>query len=137
MRAALDDPLMQGFVERLDSLNALADASDGFVWRYEGEDDAAPEFRLFDDELILFNMSVWESVEALENYVYHSQHSDALRQRSDWFERARRASLVLWWIPAGHRPTVEEARQRFGRLWEHGASEQAFTFSTRFPGPGR
>jgi len=135
MRAPLEDPVMAGFVERLDPLNALADESEGFVWRYQTEEGNATEVRVFDDELILFNMSVWESVEALEAYVYKSNHVRAVQKRAEWFERAERSPIVLWWIEAGQIPTVEEAKVRFDLLWENGPSPDAFTFRNRYPMP--
>ena len=135
MLGPLEDPVMAGFVERLDVLNALADASPGFVWRYQTEAGNATEVRVFDDELILFNMSVWESIDALNAYVYHSDHVRAVQQRAEWFERAERSPMVLWWIQAGHIPTVEEAKGRFDLLWEYGPGPDAFTFRNRYPVP--
>jgi hypothetical protein len=132
MRAPLDDPIMAGFVERLEPLNALADESPGFVWRMQDEEGDATAIRVFEDELILFNLSVWESVEALESYVYRSGHVEAIRARGDWFEPMAKPGFVLWWITAGHIPGVEEARERFSMLWENGPTSEAFTFSTRF-----
>lgn len=126
---------MAGFVARLETLNALADESAGFVWRYQTDAGDATEIRVFNDELILFNLSVWESVESLENYVYNSDHVTALRKRAAWFERPSRAPLALWWIPAGHTPSVEEAKERFEALWRDGASPFAFSFSERFTPP--
>lgn len=133
MKAPLDDPVMEGFVARLEPLNALADRSPGFVWRLQGEEGNATAIRVFDDDLILFNMSLWESIDALQSYVYHSDHIEALRQRSDWFEPYAKASLVLWWVPAGHEPSVREARERLEMLWNDGPSASAFTFRTHFP----
>ena len=127
---------MAGFVERLEPLNALADASPGFVWRYQTDAGDATEVRVFDDELILFNMSVWESIEALDAYVYRSDHVGAVQKRAEWFERAERSPMVLWWINAGHIPSVEEARERFDLLWENGPGPDAFTFRNRYPMPG-
>lgn len=135
MRGQLEDPVMAGFVERLDTLNALADESPGFVWRYQTEAGNATEVRVFDDELILFNMSVWESVEALEAYVYQSDHVRAVQKRTEWFERSERTPMVLWWIEAGHIPSVEEAKARFDNLWAGGPNPDAFTFRNRYPKP--
>ena len=132
MRAPLEDPVMAGFVERLEPLNALADGSPGFIWRMQDEQGDATAIRVFDDELILFNLSVWESIEALEAYVYGSRHVEAVRARGAWFEPMSRPSFVLWWIAAGEIPTVEEARARFELLWEHGPTESAFTFAKRY-----
>ena len=135
MRGQLEDPVMAGFVARLDTLNALADASPGFVWRYQTDAGDATEVRVFEDELILFNMSVWESVDALEAYVYRSDHIGAVQKRAEWFERPERSPLVLWWVEAGHIPSVEEAKERFELLWENGPEPDAFTFRNRYPKP--
>ena len=135
MLGELEDDVMAGFVARLDSLNTLADGSPGFVWRYQTDAGDATEVRVFDDEFILFNMSVWESIEALENYVYRSNHLEAVQKRADWFERPTRTPLVLWWVKAGHIPSVLEAKDRFDLLWRDGPTEAAFTFKERFPPP--
>ncbi len=135
MLGAIDDDVMAGFVARLDSLNALADASPGFVWRYQTEEGDATEVRVFDDEMILFNMSVWESVEALEEYVYRSNHVEALQKRAEWFERSTRAPLVLWWVEIGNIPSVEEAKEHFDILWRSGPSATTFSFKDRFAPP--
>jgi GH43 family beta-xylosidase len=136
MLGAIDEDVMAGFVARLDSLNALADASPGFVWRYQTEAGDATEVRVFDDEMILFNMSVWESVEALEDYVYRSNHVEALQKRAEWFERATKAPLALCWVEKGHIPSVEEAKEHFDILWRDGPSAAVFSFKERFPAPG-
>ena len=135
MLGELEDPVMAGFVERLEPLHALADSSPGFIWRYQTDAGDATEVRVFDDELILFNMSVWESIEALEAYVYKSAHVGAVQKRAEWFERAERSPMVLWWIEAGHIPSVEEAKARFDLLWANGPGPDAFTFRNRYPQP--
>jgi hypothetical protein len=132
MRAPMDDPVMQGFVEQLEPLNALADRSPGFVWRMQDEEGDATAIRVFEDELILFNMSVWESIEALQEYAYQSSHVAAVRARGDWFVPMSKPNFVLWWVSAGHIPTVEEAKERLTSLWEHGPTAAAFTFHARF-----
>lgn len=128
----MDDPLMAGFVARLERLNALAERAPGFVWRLQTDDNDATAKRLFEDELILFNLSVWESIEALEAYVYASDHLQAMQQRAQWFERPKKPSLVLWWIDAGHVPDEQEAKDGFLRLWNNGPGPEAFTFRKRF-----
>ena len=135
MLAGYDDEVMAGFVARLDPVNAVADASPGFVWRYESDDEEPEEIRVFDDKLILFNMSVWESIEALEQFAYQSIHLEVLQKKSNWFERPTRTPLVLWWVKAGHIPSVEEAKERFDVLWRDGPPHDAFTFRERFPPP--
>jgi len=137
MRAPLESEVMEGFRSELARINALADASPGFVWRLQSEAGDATAIRAFDDPLILFNMSVWASLEALHAYVYRSDHVGPLRKRRAWFEPlAGRASLVLWWVPADHVPTVPEAVERLAWLDARGPSAAAFTFREPFPPPG-
>ncbi len=135
MRAALDDPVMAGFVERLEPLNALADSSPGFVWRLQDEEGDATAIRIFEDERILFNLSVWRSIEDLDAYTYKSAHVEVVRARSEWFERMVKPGLVLWWLAAGELPTVEDARWRLELLWNEGPTREAFTFRNRFEAP--
>jgi hypothetical protein len=133
IRAELHDPIMAGFVNRLAEINALADASPGFVWRLQTDAGNATYFRPFPDERTLLNMSVWENVEALRTYVYRSEHRELLRQRHAWFEKFEGAYAALWWVPAGHIPGIDEAKRRIAYLDTHGPSQFAFTFQTVFP----
>ena len=128
IRAPLEDPIMEGFRSQLDPVNALADRSPGFVWRLQTEDGNAMAIRPFPDERMAINMSVWESLEALQQFVYRSAHVGPLRDRKQWFEPIEGPILVLWWIPAGHVPTVEEALNRLQHLKQQGPSPHAFTF---------
>ena len=132
LNASLDDPAMAGFVAALDPVNALADGWPGFVWRLQTEDGDATAIRAFDDDLMLVNMSVWESVEHLADYVYGSGHLAVMRRRREWTTRVAESHLVLWWIDPGTIPTVEEARERLDHLREHGPTPHAFTFKRRF-----
>ena len=136
MRAPLESPLMAEFRAQLDGVNALADASPGFVWRIQTADGDATAIRAFDDDRILFNMSVWESIEALHAYVYRSGHVGPMRKRREWFEPLPSPALVLWWVPAGHTPTIAEALEKFARLEAEGPTPDAFTFRQAFPPPG-
>ncbi len=135
LRAPIEDPIMEGFRSQLDSINALADRSPGFVWRLQTEDGNALAIRPFADERMAINMSVWESLEALQQFVYGSAHVGQLRDRKQWFESIEGPILVLWWIPVGHIPTVADAQERLRRLKERGPSPEAFTFRTSFPSP--
>lgn len=135
MRATYDDPLMNDFLERLDPVNAMADTSPGFVWRLAGDDVDAYAGKVFGIESLLFNMSVWESAEQLEEYVFKSGHIDVLRKRNKWFEKPVKSPFVLWWIEPGHQPSIDEAKTRFDLLWDSGPSPEAFTFSKRFKAP--
>jgi hypothetical protein len=136
MRAPTDDPLVAEFMAALDEINALAERSGGFVWRLQTEDGNATSIRPFDDELVLVNMSVWESVEALADFVYRTDHVALLRRRREWFERMEELYLVLWWVPRGHIPTVTEAVERLDHLRRHGPTPHAFTFRSVFSASG-
>ena len=133
VKASLDDPQMAGFVERLDDINALADRSAGFVWRLQTPEGNATYLRPYDDDRILVNMSVWETIEHLQQYVYHTAHAELLRQRRTWFEKFAGAYVALWWVPAGHRPGMDEAKERLAHLETHGPTPFAFAFQSRFP----
>jgi len=128
--AQLDDPIMSGFVNRLDEINALADLSPGFVWRLIVNDGNATYLRPFGDPRMLLNMSVWKTVEQLRQYVYQTAHVELLRQRHAWFEKLAGVYTALWWVPAGHIPSVDEAKQRLAHLETHGPTEFAFTFQS-------
>jgi heme-degrading monooxygenase HmoA len=134
--APIDDPLMAGFVARLDDINALADASPGFVWRLKTEAGDATSLQPYDDDRILINMSVWESPEHLKHYVYRTAHAEVMRQRRQWFERFGDVYMALWWVAPGHIPTVAEAKERLAHLQQHGESDFAFSFASLLAAPG-
>ena len=131
--APIDAPEIEEFVAALDPVNARADRAPGFVWRLQTEDGNATAIDAFDDPLVIVNLTVWESIEALEAFAYRDEgHKDVLRRRREWFERPTEAHTALWWIPAGTTPTVAEAVARLSHLREHGPTETAFTFRERF-----
>ncbi|MFF3618949.1 DUF3291 domain-containing protein [Streptomyces sp. NPDC002467] len=132
LRHPLDDPRITPFVELLDPVNAAADGAPGFVWRLveEGEADATGLRPAGDD--VIVNLSVWENQEALWDFAYRSGHLEAMRRRREWFERHVEAHLVLWWVPAGHLPTVGEALERLADLQTHGPTPRAFTFTSSY-----
>ncbi|MFE9451688.1 DUF3291 domain-containing protein [Streptomyces sp. NPDC006739] len=132
LRHPLDDPRIAPFVEMLDPVNAAADGAPGFVWRLveEGEADATGLRPAGED--VIVNLSVWETQEALWDFTYRSGHLEVVRRRREWFERHVEAHLVLWWVPAGHLPTVGEALGRLADLRAHGPSPRAFTFASSY-----
>ncbi|MBA2392440.1 MAG: DUF3291 domain-containing protein [Ktedonobacteraceae bacterium] len=135
--APLDDPLMAGFIAQLDTVNALADASPGFIWRLQTSEGNATGVKAYDDPLIIFNMSVWASLKDFSNYVYSSEglHREVMKQRQRWFQRFDGPYTTLWWIPQGHIPTVEEAKERLASLRVHGETAYAFSIKKQFPSP--
>lgn len=134
--APLDSPQIADFVGGLEHINELADAAPGFSWRLkDDENDDATSFRMFDDDWILVNMSVWQSTETLRAFVYDDAHRSYLRRRREWFERLDEAVTVLWWVPAGHRPSIIEARDRLEHLRKHGTTQYAFELREAVPAP--
>jgi hypothetical protein len=133
-RAPLDSPVMAEFVERLDDINALAESSRGFVWRLRAAPGSTTYVAANDPKLIV-NMSVWESVDTLRDYVYRTGHNSVMRRRSEWFAPMTAAHLALWWIPAGHEPSLGEARERLAHLRVRGEGPAAFTFRRPSPMP--
>ncbi|MBT4687585.1 MAG: DUF3291 domain-containing protein [Rhodospirillaceae bacterium] len=131
-RYDLDDPRMAGFMDRLDEINALADAAPGFVWRLQSDAGNATDIKTTDDPLFILNLSVWQSIKELGDFAYGSAHQPIMAQRRQWFEPPIEAYLTLWWIPAGTVPTPEEALVRLAHLNQHGPTAQAFTFKTTF-----
>ena|SRR5581483_10538015 len=128
MKAPPDSPVMAEFFVAIDEINALAEQSEGFIWRLKTPAGDATEIRAYDDPLILFNLSVWESVEALRQYAYKTMHGKFFARREEWFTPMNNAHLALWWIPAGSVPDVIEARSRLNYLDKHGETSHAFTF---------
>jgi hypothetical protein len=124
----MDDPQMADFKAALEPINRLAEAAQGFVWRLtDGFGGDATTIRIADGE-IMVNLSVWESRGALWNFAYRSRHMDYLRRRREWFHQMAELHQVLWWVPAGHRPTVAEAEERLEALRSEGPGPAAFTF---------
>ena len=136
-KAPLDTPVMQGFVDQLDAINALADNSPGFVWRLQTDDGDATSLQVFDDERIIVNISVWKSFDALKHYVYSGDHLTVLKNKKSWFEKMAGPTLALWWIPKGHIPSIASAKDALETLKTKGASPAAFTFAKPFPAPNR
>ena len=136
-RAPVDDPLLADFVAQLDAVNALADASPGFVWRLQDESGDATAIQAFDDPRMIVNVSVWRSIEDLFDFAYRSAHTQVLARRAEWFEPADSPHMALWWIGAGDVPTIEESVARLEILRERGPTADAFTFKQRFPIPSK
>ena len=131
MKYTIDDPDMADFVARIDDVNALADEAPGFVWRLQTEDGDATGIDFFGADMLI-NMSVWQDLESLRDYAFRSAHREVLAQRNRWFDRMDEAYAVLWWIPVGRVPTLEEAADRLEILRRDGPGPRAFTFKQHF-----
>lgn len=131
----IEDPIMKEFVENLDRINSLAEIGKGFVWRLKDDNNNATSINPYNDEQIIINVSVWESIEDLEIFVYKTAHTDFLRRRKEWFHSFGKSFSAMWWIPAGQYPTIEEATEKLAYLQEHGPSELVFDYKNQFPHP--
>ena len=134
MKEPLDSPRMADFVANLERINALAESSPGFVWRLQTEEGDATALRPLVEQTLV-NMSVWKDVASLNHYVYKTAHVEIMSRRKEWFDRMHEASIVLWWVPQGHRPSVVQATERLQLLRAQGPSADAFTFRHAFPPP--
>lgn len=132
----MDSDIMKGFTDRLDEINALADNSPGFIWRLQTEAGDATSIQAFDNPMMLVNMSVWDSMQALKGYVYKSAHVELIRDRDAWFTKMIEMHQALWWVPAGHLPSVSEGKEKLDVLQKNGPTRTAFTFAKHFESNG-
>jgi hypothetical protein len=126
----VDDPRLADFVGNLARVNEMADRMPGFVWRLKGEDPGnSLDVRPFADPTMAVNMSVWETVTDLENFVWKTVHQRFYNRKAEWFEKLKSHHLVMWFVEAGHVPTLVEAEERLQHLEANGISDFAFDWS--------
>jgi hypothetical protein len=130
--APMNSPQMAGFADNLDKINALAENSKGFIWRLKDDTNNATSIKVFEDDFMLINMSVWENIDYLYRYVYQSAHVEYLKRRKEWFEKISEMHMALWYIPETHIPNSAEAIERLQYLRLNGDSPHAFGFKTRY-----
>lgn len=135
LKAPVDSPVLVDFVANLQSINALADAAPGFVWRLQDDSGNATAIKIFGEQYIV-NLTVWSDLNALHHYVYQTGHVEVMRRRKEWFEKMAEAHAALWWVPKGHVPSAAEAKAKLETLRAQGPSSEAFTFKQPFPAPG-
>ncbi len=131
----INDPIMKEFVENLDAVNQIAESSEGFIWRLKDDNNNATSLNPYDDEQVIINVSVWESIETLENFMYKTFHSEFLKRRKEWFVAYGTAHTAMWWVTAGHTPTLQEAVDKLDHLQKNGASADSFDFRNKFAAP--
>jgi hypothetical protein len=141
-KAPFSAPAMSGLTARIAEMNALAEASPGFVWRFIAASDEDNRLELFanyvapfEHDCLFFNMSVWKSVKELQHYAFKTAHVALYRDRHAWMDSFPRASAALWWLPEGKTPSVAEARARLLEVDQNGPTASAFTFAKQFPPP--
>ena len=136
-RWRIEDLRMGGFVGRLAEINELAERSPGFIWRLQDDGGNATHLKVTDDPRVIINLSVWRSVDDLREFTYRTAHVEPFRLRRDWFEAWEGPHLAAWWVPAGRRPTIQDALTRLDLLARHGPTPEAFTLKQPFPPPAR
>ena len=136
--APLDSPQLREFVAFLGPVNAFAEQSPGFVWRLTAPDGQSSSYlpSPFTDPMMITNLTVWTDIDALRGFTFQTVHKYFLQSRRSWFERLASRGLVLWWLPAGHDPTLDEAMARLNLLEELGPTKEAFTFQDAFDSAG-
>ena len=135
MLAPLGSATMKEFEDNLDRINALAEAAPGFVWRLKDDGNNATSIKVYDDDFIIVNLSVWENHQSLSDYVYKSDHVDMFRKRAAWFSKMTDMHMAMWYVPTGVFPTAEEGTKRLEHLRQHGDSIRAFSFRKLFEPP--
>jgi len=132
MLAPIDDPIMADFVNNLDRINALAEQSEGFVWRLKDIENNATAIKAFEDDTLIINMSVWNTMDALFQFTYKSDHVEIFTRRKEWFSRIKEMHMVFWYVPEGYIPSPKEARERLEYINKHGETPYAFSFKSKF-----
>ncbi|MBE1300117.1 MAG: DUF3291 domain-containing protein [Alteromonadaceae bacterium] len=133
--APLESPKLKEFVDNLDRINGIAESSPGFVWRLKDDTGNATEISAFDDPNIIVNMSVWQDIQSLKQFMFKTDHASFLMRREQWFEKPTQPTYVLWWVPKSHTPTLDEAKQKLAHLREHGDTEHAFSMRKVYAAP--
>ena len=131
----INDPIMKEFVDNLDKVNNLAEHSEGFVWRLKDENNDATSFNPYNDEQVIINISVWESIASLETFVFKTLHTDFLKRRKEWFQKFGKVSTAMWWISEGDFPSVENAVELLDYLQKNGPSQKVFNFRNKYAPP--
>jgi len=131
----INDHIMKEFVDNLDKVNNLAEHSEGFVWRLKDENNDATSFNPYNDEQVIINISVWESIASLETFVYKTLHTDFLKRRKEWFQKFGKVTTTLWWIAEGDFPSVENAVELLDYLQKKGPSQKVFNFRNKYAPP--
>jgi len=129
---SLEAPEIKEFVDNLEPVNKLAESSSGFIWRLQDESGDATSITAFSDPDIIVNMSVWDSIESLKNFMFRTHHRDFLRRKKEWFHQIPDDTYVLWWVPKNHIPSVQEAVEKLEFLRRNGDTPYAFTFKSNF-----
>ena len=128
----MDSPVMAEFAANLDRINALAETSEGFIWRLKDDTNNATSIPITEDRFLILNLSVWRNIDDLFTFTYRTAHAEYVKRRTEWFERMKEMYLACWYVPAGHNPTVAEAMDRIAHIRQHGPTPHAFNFKRRF-----
>ncbi len=123
----VNDRRFAGFINNLDRINALAERSPGFVWRLKDDEAGnAMDMQVDDDPALIPNLSVWETVEDLERFTFGTVHAQIYKLRENWFTPMQERHFVMWRVPAGYQPTLEEAMAKLAQINTDGPSDEVF-----------
>ena len=131
LRYPVGDPRVADFIDNLGRVNAMAERMPGFVWRLvgDGSNDGAIDLRPYEDPMMAVNMSVWQRVEDLEQFVWNTAHKKFYARKTEWFELMTAHHFVMWFVPEGHIPTIAEAKGKLAHQEANGNSDAAFDWS--------
>lgn len=132
MIAPISSPIMADFVANLDRINHIAEKHEGFIWRLTGDSNNAVAIRVFEDDSMIVNMSVWTSLDSLFKFTYASEHVEIFKRKKEWFSKMTEMHMVFWYVPDGHMPTANEAKERLKFLKTNGETPYAFTFKSKY-----
>lgn len=132
LRYPMDDPRTADFADALPDVNGAGEDSPGYVWRLQSDGGDATDIQVFDDPLVIVNLTVWESLEALKGFAYRGIHRDFFRRRAEWFVEGT-TRTALWWVPADELPTTEDAKRKLEFIEVFGSSPYAFTMGKNPP----
>tara|TARA_R110002051_G_scaffold14460_10_gene46903 strand:- start:3495 stop:4037 length:543 start_codon:yes stop_codon:yes gene_type:complete len=127
LRAPKDDPRVADFINNLDRINGLGKRMPGFIWMMEGEAGQGNTATAINgDPQFIPNLTVWENSDTLETFVFNTLHAKFMNRRAEWFTVLDQMHFAMWWVPAGHKPTLQEALLRLETLRRDGDTAQAF-----------
>ena len=131
-KADSESDIMRGFFDRIDEIHDLAENAPGFIWRYDDDEGVDIAERVFGDPLLLINLTLWQDIASLREFVYKSIHKELIQGRKDWFHKMPEMHQVMWWVPAGQIPKIQQAKDKLDLIRKQGPSAAAFSFAKPF-----
>jgi len=147
LREPVGNPVVQGFIDRVASVYAAAEGSEGFfersvrnvqTWEHSWGPITTPQCMPsgVDHAQLAMTISLWRDLESVAAFAYRGAHGEALSRRREWFAGGAYPGYVAWWVDEQHRPNFSEAADRLDLLHTQGATPAAFTFRQAFDPAG-